>query len=192
MKQINIYYLSIKTVKNNENFIIDFIDNDRLLKAQKYLKEDDYLLSIGGTYLLNYFIGRNISYNEYGKPYIKGKNYFSLSHSGSYVIFSSDELPLGIDIQLNKELNEKTIKKIVNKNESHLNPIKVWSLKEAFVKCLGTGFNLPLSEYEVKEGRFQYQNNIYYSTCLEIDNYVISLVIKSSEEYKMNLIEYKF
>lgn len=91
-----------------------------------------------------------IEIDNYGKPYLL--NYpaidFNISHSGEYVVLAvAVGKKIGIDIELIDEHIDLTIKSIVfNECEERIinnyyDFFVLWSKKEAYLKCLGLGFN---------------------------------------------------
>lgn len=83
-----------------------------------------------------------------GKPYTDKENiYFSISHSGEYVCVAIDTSPIGIDIEIIREINLNITKKVcnhsdmlfLNSGDKNLNFFKIWTAKEAYFKMTGTG-----------------------------------------------------
>ncbi|MBO4667461.1 MAG: 4'-phosphopantetheinyl transferase superfamily protein [Bacilli bacterium] len=121
----------------------------------------------------------DLSYNEYGKPFINGSPlYFNVSHSSLLLAIAISTKDVGIDIEKVKE--RKHIDKIVNKaflepekNVYHNNKdinyfYEIWTKKEAFVKLIGTGivgyFNNVPEKYHfyVKTNKYTIDNEDYY------------------------------
>lgn len=83
---------------------------------------------------------------EFGKPYAVGLPvHFSVSHSGNYAVCAVSKNEIGIDIEKIREINPNITKRFASENEieyisSHENGIfEIWTLKEAYFKCVGTG-----------------------------------------------------
>ncbi len=98
---------------------------------------------------------------EHGKPYAKDLPVeFNISHSGNMVVCAVDDKPVGIDIELIRPIDLAIAKRICTKNElmylfGHV-PVEedfactpnhemlmrffeIWTAKEAYGKCSGTG-----------------------------------------------------
>ncbi len=97
---------------------------------------------------------------EKGKPYAKGLGvHFSISHSGDMAVCAVSDKEIGIDIEKIREINPRTAEKFACETEkeyinSHKNGFfEIWTLKEAFFKCIGTGLGADIK-------------NVYF----EIDN----------------------
>ena len=99
-------------------------------------------------------------YDGNGKPVSDMDGiHFSLSHSGRYVACAIASNPIGVDIQWQKETNQKTIEKVLTKNQ--LDMIRTmppkkqqdayydfWCLKEALFKVTGEGSVRQSVEFE--------------------------------------------
>ncbi len=102
---------------------------------------------------------------EHGKPFIKNLPgfYFSISHSGDYVVLATSDSPVGVDVQT---VNEKTgtdgiARRFFSESENrYLESIsdpegkkqcfyRIWASKEAFVKMTGDGLYRPLESFNV-------------------------------------------
>lgn len=93
------------------------------------------------------------TYGKYGKPKLKDHEdiHFNLSHSGRYVICAAGEVPVGIDIQKNTGNKEAVAKRFFSereyasiaecrdKKEAERLFYRYWTLKESFIKAIGTG-----------------------------------------------------
>ncbi len=100
------------------------------------------------------------SYNEYGKPFLKGGGYnFSVSHSGDYVAFAGGAASeTGVDIQIADRADHRLAERFFTKEEyaaicAAPSPerefFRIWTLKEAYVKMLGTGMATPFNSFNV-------------------------------------------
>lgn len=88
------------------------------------------------------------STNEFGKPYAENVNaYFSVSHSGDAVICAVSERPVGIDIERIRDVRFKTAERFATAEELEYigenteRFFEIWTLKEAYFKCIGTGLD---------------------------------------------------
>lgn len=94
-----------------------------------------------------------IIYGKYGKPMLKDYPgiHFNLSHSGQYVMCAVGGVPVGVDIQENIGNKSSVAKRFFPRNEyerilscpdeASANTLfyRYWTLKESYVKTLGTG-----------------------------------------------------
>lgn len=98
----------------------------------------------------------SITKNEHGKPYfqdVKGIE-FNISHSGDYVAVMIGDTKLGVDIQIIRPVRERVVHKMCNEAERSFvfgsddadrAFIRLWTLKESYVKAIGTGMSFPMS-----------------------------------------------
>ena len=90
----------------------------------------------------------NISFNKNpnGKPYAENINFnFSISHCGNLVVCAVSKKEIGVDIEKIRDIRLKAAEKFAAPNEleyigNNLERFfEIWTLKEAFFKCKGTG-----------------------------------------------------
>lgn len=193
-KIINIYLLNIEKIKKNEDYIISFLPKERIEKANKYIKKEDYYLSIGGSYLIEKFVGKGkYFYTEEGKPY-KESRHFSLSHSHDYVALALGESAIGLDIEKIRDFKKELIPYIANEEETKTIKTKEdfflhWCLKESLLKCVGSGIKNSLKPIPAKIEIFEFNEDMYSSNAMIYKNYQIALTIKYEEKISLNVIE---
>ena len=102
--------------------------------------------------------------NEMGKPYFaNGAMHFNVSHSEEYLAIAISKKPVGVDIQGPKNIREGMYKKVIQPAETVLigenreqDFLRLWTLKESFVKAEGKGLRIPMKDYyfEREKGRY--------------------------------------
>lgn len=103
--------------------------------------------------------------DEFGKPYFKGNPiHFNVSHSGEYLAIAISKSPVGIDLQEPKKIKEGMYRKVVREEEQGLigeqrqkNFLRLWTLKESFVKAVGKGLRMSMKDYF-----FEKENERYF------------------------------
>lgn len=95
-----------------------------------------------------------------GKPQVAGLE-FNLSHSGDLVAYAVSDQPVGIDVE---QVRSMDVAGIIQRffapgefaawqklplAEQELAFFRTWTVKEAYLKAIGTGLHTPLSEVEV-------------------------------------------
>lgn len=96
-----------------------------------------------------------IERDRYGKPFLKqGDLFFNVSHSGDYLAAAVSEKPVGIDLERIRQVKEGMYRKVVRPEEQVLigtdrtrDFIRLWTLKESFVKAEGYGMRIPFKKY---------------------------------------------
>jgi len=90
------------------------------------------------------------TYNEYGKPFLKGRNdlQFSISHTKNAIAVALSNEPVGLDVEQIRHPSDSLLRKTMNEQErqriaSSGNPdaafTALWTQKEAVLKLRGTG-----------------------------------------------------
>lgn len=96
-----------------------------------------------------------IERDEMGKPFLKGGEvFFNVSHSGAYIAIAVSEKPVGVDIEGMRTIRDGMYRKVVQPQEQELigaarerDFLRLWTLKESFVKAEGKGLRIPMKEY---------------------------------------------
>jgi 4'-phosphopantetheinyl transferase len=101
-----------------------------------------------------------ISIGLQGKPQVTGLE-FNLSHSGDLVAYAISDRPVGIDIERVRSMDlsgiiqrffapsEFAAWQKLSSADQELAFFRTWTVKEAYLKAIGTGLYTPLSEVEV-------------------------------------------
>ena len=136
------------------------ISEQRREQAQKFKHEQGQRLCVLAYLLLKqalregYGITENpvFEYNEHGKPSIVGhpEIYFNLSHCKEAAICVVSDQPVGVDVEGIREYKESLVNYTMNDEEiaqikTAENPaaafIRLWTMKEATTKLIGTGIS---------------------------------------------------
>lgn len=176
---MNIYYFDIREHnKSIEKDLFRLISSNRKQKIKNFRFYNDKIWSLYGEVLLRYglflsnyyMLNQEISYTEYGKPYLK-ENYgihFNISHSGDYVICAISNNPVGIDIQQHSFIDLEIIDLLHEVEKERLlcanldEELKkflffnIWVGKESFIKYSGTGLSCDLNSFYINE----FTNNV--------------------------------
>ena len=83
-----------------------------------------------------------------GKPYFADKQglFLSLSHSGEYAVCAVSDVPVGVDIQKCLDGKRNILKRIMCPGEEGADLFRLWTAKEACVKCTGAGLSKDFRE----------------------------------------------
>ncbi len=100
----------------------------------------------------------DIEYNEYGKPYLKNINnvYFNISNTSNINVCVVSDKEIGVDIESPKYVSgifnmvfTKKEQEIVRMSDNkELDFIKIWTVKESYVKLLGVGISFGLKSVD--------------------------------------------
>ena len=125
----------------------------------------------------------DIEFNKFGKPYLsRGKFFYNISHSKKIVVCALSDNEVGIDIQFLEKMDISPIISLLHKKEqtqihSLEDFIKLWTIKESYLKYLGTGLYKPLNSFYI-ENNCIFDNKIKtkYKTFKLQKNYWITVV----------------
>ncbi len=101
-----------------------------------------------------------IEHGSHGKPYFPDRPalHFNISHSGNYAAAAVCGYPVGVDVQVVRSVRENVIEKLCRgaeleylsgfKNDSERARafIRLWALKESYVKAIGLGMSFPMDK----------------------------------------------
>lgn len=163
-----------KMLKSEEDFDEMFkkvLPQSAVLRAGKITNRKNRLLSLSGELLARYLLHKTFglsvieiefSYTEKGKPFIPGRNdvHFNISHSGNTVAAAVAQTRIGIDIEHFRKINFRIAERYFTpaelfyihtqeEPEKTRNFFEIWTIKESFLKAIGTGLTRSLSSFEV-------------------------------------------
>jgi len=96
-----------------------------------------------------------------GKPYLDNLPiHFNISHSGDWVVLAFGDTEVGIDVEVLRPVNYRVATRFFSKEENSLleqldgnEKLKLffdfWTLKESYLKLLGTGLTKSLSSFSI-------------------------------------------
>lgn len=142
-----------------------------------------------------------------GKPYLKDSSVqFNISHSGDWVVLAFGDIEVGIDVELLRPVNYRVATRFFSKEENSLleqlngtEKLKLffdfWTLKESYLKLLGTGLTKSLSSFSIvrdktnfklKENTNHKQEPVFMRQYNLADDYKLS-VCSYSEKFAKEL-----
>ncbi len=131
-------------------------------------------------------------YSAHGKPYAKGlPAHFSVSHSGDIAVCAVSHSEIGIDIEKIRSVNLRASEKFATENEreyirnSETGFFEIWTLKEAYFKCIGTGLGTDIKDvsFDINGKDIACSESGYKLSFIEIDkNYICSVCKKTAQD----------
>lgn len=129
----------------------------------------------------------------YGKPRLKDYEAikFNISHCNGMIACSLNNSEVGIDVEDVKPFDYRVASKILTSSELNIVKesenqaqtfFKLWTLKESFIKCIGTGFNYSLPEISFclyKNIRCNHSGFIF-KQYLVFDSFILSMCTKKT------------
>lgn len=194
---VKTYILNTDALDNRELFEkkLETVDKERRKKILRLPKNTPQKQSLGAGLLIKTFIGEITSYGIGGKPQAL-ETQFNISHSGRYVVLSVSNEPVGVDIELLQRGRRKIASKFFTLEENiqidqSYDPdrtfTRLWTLKEAFLKCIGTGIgrNLRKTSINLNGGDIRVEQNInnnpYYFKEYNVEGYQLSVCSEDNE-----------
>ncbi|MEO6454862.1 MAG: 4'-phosphopantetheinyl transferase superfamily protein [Ginsengibacter sp.] len=138
------------------------------------------ILIKGLTFLeLNLYSLSNLKYAEYQRPYLDDLIDFNISHSGEYIICAISETnKVGIDIEeicniqisdINDQFSDHEWERILLADNSLHAFYKFWTQKEAFLKGIGFGLNIPINELNVLNNTVTWDGKRWFLHEIKLD-----------------------
>lgn len=177
-------------------------------RAGRITNRKNRLLSLSGELLarklLNQSFGFSVketkfSYAEKGKPFIEGRNdvHFNISHSGNTVAAAVAQNRIGVDIEHFRKINYRIAERYFTpvellyihtqeEPEKTKNFFEIWTIKESFLKAIGTGLTRSLSSFEVNcfAGRFSISgkgSEFFNVNAFRFQEYQLAVCIENDE-----------
>lgn len=174
MKISEIIILQIPhTLEQHEyDFLASCISTERREQLSRFVYKEDAYRSLFAESLARAMIIRNLGMlnrdihfasNPYGKPYLHGRInfHFNISHSGCWVVMIWGEEVVGIDIERIKEIDIGVAERFFSAEE-YIDLVSkpgterqeyfydLWTLKESYIKALGTGLSTKLDTFSIR------------------------------------------
>ena len=138
------------------------MNEDRKRRVDRFRSVDDRKRSVCGELLARRMIAGQcqiasekviIDVTDRGKPFARDLPVeFSISHSGEYVLCAVSDSPVGADIERIRPVRVRLVRRVctadewkfvsepgISEQEKTERFFRVWTAKEAYFKCLGTG-----------------------------------------------------
>lgn len=149
--------------------------------------------SLAGLYLLSRCAdiptNARLATESGGKPYFDGCDiFFNISHSDGFCICATDTKPLGVDVERLRALadRDKLAERyfcaeekefIQESDDPDLAFLRVWTKKEALLKCIGVGLTQDLRSLNIFDKKLRFSEltkevgneKFLISICLSID-----------------------
>lgn len=153
---MNVYVLDIAPLRGREREALALLSVERREKALRIRREEARLRSIGASLLLRSAgLAPPFSYGEYGKPYISGGPYFSLTHSAGIAALAVCGDPVGLDAETIAPVRRAAARALTSEEREYMeaDPERrfayLWTRKEAALKCTGAGLSQPMNAFSV-------------------------------------------
>ena len=162
---------SVEALRDPELFArgLSTVSEQRREKLARLRAEAPRLLSLGAALLLDRMLADAdlppagpFAFGEQGKPYLPDLPdvHFSLSHSGTRVLCALSDAELGCDVEGPRRFDPALARRFFHPDETawlfSLPPreqdaafLRLWTLKESYLKAVGLGLSLPLDAFRI-------------------------------------------
>lgn len=167
-----IYFAEISEVESAETAdLLKLISHEKQKKLMQYHFPIDRKLSLYAELLVRYkamclldLTNNEIEFetNEYGKPHLKGypEFYFNISHTRNAIAVAFSNETIGVDIEKIRDADLQIAQRFFTNSEQRYigaslddeynrRFYEVWTKKEAYIKCIGTGLTTSLKSINV-------------------------------------------
>lgn len=168
---ISIYIVDVSKLTQKQYDVLYFhASPDRKLRADHCRSRENAACCLVSEALLRYAVTQSLGLSEFvlqtnphGKPYLSEWPgfHFNISHSGNWVALACGDTPVGIDVQQpgDPKRQEGVVRRFFTEAEQRFvfaQPdgrqqrfLEIWTAKESYLKCLGTGLQKPLNSFDV-------------------------------------------
>ncbi len=166
-------------------------DFQNKIKSQPLLKQIQRLtaLALLSKMSLEVYPSQNVlnalKTNFHGKPYIDDELQFSFSYTTKKVAIAvASKSPIGIDLVMVSTLSILDFEdyftqqefQFIQKNENPLMAFyKLWTRKEAVIKCLGKGFYIDLNAFDCSNNEFFLEHKKLHLKTFAFENHILSI-----------------
>lgn len=201
---VNVYYS--KFDKINFNRLKENMSDSQKIELTEKKSSSSFFQSLVSRFLLSHALsekGQNpafsLGFNNFGKPYIINSEYFfNISHSYDCAACAISLFNIGLDVEKIRQIDKRKIsilcnrtlsddeKKVLDENNLAYSFLKIWTIKESYLKLLGIGLKYDLKNFfiDFSKGTVYYRDyDIAYFSLFEIDGFVFCLSSFQKEEY---------
>lgn len=162
------------------------MDIEKQNRVNRFRFTDDKKRTIAGDMLARMTIADycNVNYgdivfekNKCGKPFAKDIPIeFNISHSDEFILCAISKSPIGVDIEKIRPIDLSIVERVCNKAEleyvldddSYKHFFEIWTFKEAYFKCIGTG----ITDFKSIDYFDNYRNKLMIS----FDEYIAHII----------------
>lgn len=154
---IDLWYFNTKGIDEDRlNILLGMMPHHIIREIIRYKNHEDRRLKLFGKLIVRKYYndsGLEFHWNDWamtsmGKPYIKDKKKFNISHSGEYIVVAFSDKKIGVDIEaianfdvtsLTTYFHSEEMKCIKESPDPKETFFILWTRKEAYLKAIGNG-----------------------------------------------------
>ena len=153
------------------NFLLTYVSDDKKERINRYMIRSAAQQSLISDVLVRSIIHEQLGLsneeirfgrNNYGKPYLIGRDdfYFNVSHSDEWVVCAVSDSVVGVDVEKIKPTDYNISKRFFSEDENKYLVCKkgqqkldsfydLWTLKESYIKAIGKGLHMSLRDFSI-------------------------------------------
>lgn len=210
---IYVYYTRLmeKSKMESFNFFFQQLPQYMQTKISKYRKWEDAQRSLLGKALLRCALDSiglhsyslyDLKFTKFEKPYFDNLVDFNISHAGDYIICALSNInKVGIDVEelqtiplndFKDNFSDKEWENILKANDIIYSFFSCWTKKEAFLKAIGMGLNIPLKEVEIIDKKIIWNNKRWFLHEIKLDKEYVCHISCDSMAPEMMVKEINF
>ena len=159
----------IEELKSDENAMEVYFEKLGELRIEHILKHnraEDRARALGASLLLLFALWQegyelpslpDFAYEKKGKPYLMGLEqvHFNLSHTKNIVTCVISNKEVGVDVEHVRQIKENTTNRVFTEKEKQMamyseeGYVRIWTMKEACAKLIGTGISEIIDGLEI-------------------------------------------
>lgn len=195
---IQIFVVSIESLTKSEgitpaqwNTLMSALPVDKQQRIHRFIHREDAVRTLIADILSRWMIccelgikNREIQFttNTYGKPLLQNRDnlHYNQSHSGNWVASALDYSPVGIDVeeigQTDLDIAEHFFSRqecrdlfALEASEQREYFFDLWTLKESYIKAVGSGLSLPLDSFTIRRDHHTDSFALDVAHCTKVD-----------------------
>ena len=196
MDKQEVIFVDTNSITLDSLFVSSFLSDSDISSLAKYKVIEVKKEKACSLIFKNRYVGE-YHFNEFGKP-ISDNCFFNISHSNGAVIFAKDEVPVGVDIERLRPVEDNLVDYISSKEEkeyiqNEIRFFEIWTSKESLTKAIGTGIKEKIKEIPGLpiNDKKKYKDKMFYSRTVTYKEFVITVTREKEEPFEIEIKEIK-
>lgn len=196
MNKQEVIFVDTNSIALETLLVSSFLSDSDLNSLARFKVEEVRKEKACSLIFKNRFVGE-YHLNEFGKP-LSDNCYFNISHSKGVVVFVKDRVPIGVDIEKIRPVENNLIDYISSNEEkdfikNEVNFFEIWTNKESLTKNIGTGIRNKIKEIPGLpiNAKKKYKDKVFYSKTVVYKEFVITISKENEEPFEIEIKEIK-
>ena len=189
---LTVVFVAASKTSVEKAFALPQLTQADVAAADRYRQTSDKVAHAISAYLKRLYVG-DWKAGASGKPVADGR-FFNVSHTDGAVVFVMAERDVGIDVERVRPVSDDLKNYVASEAErqaaeENRDFFKVWTAKESLVKAHGGGLTVDVKTVPALpfDGVKTYKEKAYFSRCLVMGEYVISVTRVGKEPFDVKI-----